>query len=260
MNNNFNGNNSGYHEKPNFKMTSNLNNQKPYKHQQPNSKNKLNKTGYNQRIYQQSNFNQAHHNPSSFQQYGFNPPPNYDSYQSNQNAKSKDDLKEKRMSYILSQLPNSVLLRNINVKTRTGQSQIDNILITPNGLFIIDTKVHTGQIVGHSDAKNWTQYKVEKETGRQVSLEFYNPLQQVFTHARRLYEFFQEKGFNYTPHCIVYFVNNNVQVNIQGYSQIPIFSQSYHGTNAILNYIVSQRIQYLSAQEMQIVANLLGHL
>src|SRR5690349_20104060 len=43
-----------------------------------------------------------------------------------------------------------------NQKSKSGYSQIDHIVITPYGLFVIETKNYAGRIIGKKRDKKWT--------------------------------------------------------------------------------------------------------
>lgn len=62
-------------------------------------------------------------------------------------------------------------------KSRTGYSQIDHVLITPYGLFVIETKNYKGSIRGKRSDMNW------RVNG---SFNMYNPVRQNRTHIKAL--------------------------------------------------------------------------
>lgn len=64
-----------------------------------------------------------------------------------------------------------------NSKSRSGYSQIDHVVITPQGLFVIETKNYTGEIKGTRESKSWT-----------VSNRFkmYNPFMQNYGHIQAI--------------------------------------------------------------------------
>ena len=51
----------------------------------------------------------------------------------------------------------NVLLNNVTLKTETGTTQIDPVLGTEAGLFVIETKHYTGWILGQPYDDYWTQ-------------------------------------------------------------------------------------------------------
>jgi Nuclease-related domain len=63
---------------------------------------------------------------------------------------------------------------------QTGTTQIDHILLSPYGIFIIETKNYQGWIFGGERQKHWTQ-KIYKK-----SFKFQNPLYQNYKHIKVL--------------------------------------------------------------------------
>jgi hypothetical protein len=61
-----------------------------------------------------------------------------------------------------------------------GTTQIDHILLSPFGIFIVETKNYKGWIFGHERQKTWTQ-KIYKK-----SYKFQNPLHQNYKHQKVL--------------------------------------------------------------------------
>lgn len=91
------------------------------------------------------------------------------------------ELGEYKINIQLDQLPKDTkYLSDIMIKnpqSRTGYSQIDHIVISPYGLFIIETKNYNGEIKGSQSDKYW-----------RVSNRFnmFNPLKQNFGHIKAL--------------------------------------------------------------------------
>jgi restriction system protein len=71
-------------------------------------------------------------------------------------------------------------LHDVTLSTRNGSIQIDHLLISPFGIFVIETKHMSGWIFGHPDQEHWTQ-KIHKK-----SLRFQNPLLQNHKQAKTL--------------------------------------------------------------------------
>ena len=67
---------------------------------------------------------------------------------------------------------------DVILQTPDGSTQIDHILISPYGIFVIETKNLTGWIFGSADQKTWTQ------TIYRNKFKFQNPLHQNFKHVR----------------------------------------------------------------------------
>ncbi len=74
-----------------------------------------------------------------------------------------------------------VLLNNCTLPDeQTGTTQIDHILLSPYGVFIIETKNYKGWVFGNERQKMWTQ-KIFKK-----SYKFQNPLHQNYKHQKVL--------------------------------------------------------------------------
>ena len=72
------------------------------------------------------------------------------------------------------------LIKNVTLPTDDGTTQIDHIVISTFGVFVIETKNMKGWIFGSADQKQWTQ-KIYK-----YSSKFQNPLHQNYKHLKTL--------------------------------------------------------------------------
>lgn len=73
-------------------------------------------------------------------------------------AKRKGELGEYKIDIQLLQFKEYMYVSDLlikNAKSSTGYSQIDHVLITPYGLFVIETKNYQGTIYGGKDRKTW---------------------------------------------------------------------------------------------------------
>ncbi|MFI2859240.1 nuclease-related domain-containing protein [Paenibacillus sp. JSM ZJ436] len=90
-------------------------------------------------------------------------------------------LGEHKINIQLDQLPKGCNflsdLMVANSKSRTGYSQIDHVVITPQGLFVIETKNYNGEIKGSRQGKSWTV------SGR---FKMYNPFMQNYGHIQAI--------------------------------------------------------------------------
>lgn len=113
------------------------------------------------------------------------------------------ELGEHKINIQLDQLPKGCKyisdLMVANPKSRTGYSQIDHVVITPQGIFIIETKNYNGEIKGTRDNKSWS-----------VSNRFkmYNPFMQNYGHIQAIKQFlpnYQESRYislvSFTMRC-----------------------------------------------------------
>ncbi|MEX1030004.1 MAG: nuclease-related domain-containing protein [Paenibacillaceae bacterium] len=91
------------------------------------------------------------------------------------------ELGEYKINIQLDQLPkeckyaSDIMVRN--PKSRSGFSQIDHIVISPYGLFVIETKNYNGEIKGNRTDSYWWVNK---------RFKLYNPLKQNYGHIRAL--------------------------------------------------------------------------
>lgn len=72
------------------------------------------------------------------------------------------------------------VLHNITLKTPDATTQIDHIVLGPNGIFVIETKNYKGWIFGSEHSAQWTQ------TIYRSKHRFHNPVRQNFGHIKTL--------------------------------------------------------------------------
>ena len=89
---------------------------------------------------------------------------------------------------------------NVTLKTRNGTTQIDHIMLSRYGLFVIETKNYQGWIWGSSSQREWTQSIYGKKT------RFQNPLHQNYRHTKSLAE---HLGIDHSLiHPIIWFIGD----------------------------------------------------
>ncbi len=95
----------------------------------------------------------------------------------------KGKIGEKGVRGHLSKLPQEYkVLHDLMLKTATGTSQIDHAVISPYGIFVIETKNYDGWIYGDDHEQYWTQVIFKKKS------RFYNPVRQNYGHIMALRE------------------------------------------------------------------------
>ena len=72
------------------------------------------------------------------------------------------------------------LIKNVTLPTDDGTTQIDHIIVSKYGLFVVETKNMKGWIFGSANQKQWTQ-KIFRHTSK-----FQNPLHQNYKHVKTL--------------------------------------------------------------------------
>lgn len=93
------------------------------------------------------------------------------------------------------------LISNVTLPTAAGTTQIDHIIVSTFGVFVIETKNYTGWIFGRANQRMWTQ-KIYRR-----SQQFQNPLHQNYGHVRTLQDLLGlETG---VIHSLIVFVGNS---------------------------------------------------
>lgn len=72
------------------------------------------------------------------------------------------------------------LFKNVTLPTEDGTTQIDHVIVSRHGVFVIETKNMKGWIFGSPEQKFWTQ-KIYRHTNK-----FQNPLHQNYKHTQTL--------------------------------------------------------------------------
>lgn len=86
-------------------------------------------------------------------------------------------------------IPNKLVIHDLIIPYRNSSSQIDNILVTSKGIYVIECKKYSGDIIGNLEDTYWYEetYSVSK-SGRLHSHKYkmYNPIKQNNTHIKAL--------------------------------------------------------------------------
>lgn len=72
------------------------------------------------------------------------------------------------------------LIKNVTLPTEDGTTQIDHIIVSEYGIFVVETKNIKGWIFGNEKDKMWTQ-KIYKHSSK-----FQNPLHQNYKHIKTI--------------------------------------------------------------------------
>ena len=74
-----------------------------------------------------------------------------------------------------------IILNDLMIPSSNGRtSQIDHVVVSTKGIFVIETKNHAGRISGSENAQYWQQHLSNQSRG------FYNPLLQNRSHLRAI--------------------------------------------------------------------------
>ncbi len=85
-------------------------------------------------------------------------------------------------AFLRRKLPDSEyqLIRNVMLPAADGTTQIDHVVVSPYGIFVIETKTYKGWIYGGERDSQWTQVVFRKKS------RFQNPLRQNYKHTKTL--------------------------------------------------------------------------
>lgn len=78
--------------------------------------------------------------------------------------------------------PDYHLMNHVTIPMKDGTTQIDHILVSRFGVFVIETKDFSGWIFANANQANWTQVLFK------AKFKFQNPIQQNFRHVSAVQE------------------------------------------------------------------------
>ncbi len=96
---------------------------------------------------------------------------------------------ERRVNKYLNKTLNAehyTLLKDLTLPTGDGTTQIDHVVLSQHGIFVIETKNMSGWIFGTEKQKRWTQTKGRRKT------PFQNPLRQNYLHVKTIQDSSEE--------------------------------------------------------------------
>ncbi len=89
---------------------------------------------------------------------------------------------------------------NVIIPSTNGTTQIDHILVSTYGVFVIETKNMDGWIFGDAGQDKWTQVKFSRK------YQFQNPLRQNYRHTKSLSDFL---GIDHGLfHSVIFFIGD----------------------------------------------------
>jgi restriction system protein len=131
------------------------------------------------------------------------------------------------------------LLKNVTLPTENGTTQIDHIIVSKYGIFVVETKNMKGWIFGGEHQKNWTQ-KIFKHTNK-----FQNPLHQNYKHVKTL-ESLLELNSEQVLSVIVFVGDSEFKTKMPD-------NVTY--TKGYINYIKSKKLPRLTETEVKSIIN-----
>ena len=131
---------------------------------------------------------------------------------------------------------------DVTLDTSRGPTQIDHIVVSRYGVFVIETKNYTGWIFGDARSKQWTQTIYGHKT------RFQNPLRQNFKHTKAVESFLSLRP-RYV-HSVVVFVGD---AEIR--TDLPVNVTHLRG---LCPYILSHRDLLLGTSRVREIATILS--
>lgn len=124
------------------------------------------------------------------------------------------------------------VFNDLYVPKKNGEmTQIDHVLLSPKGIFVIETKNYTGWIFGDENQRNWTQTIYNKKS------RFYNPVKQNNTHIKALQNYL---NMDVPLYSIIVFSNTATFK----------FKEPFHQAHVIQTKHLKRTIKQYTAQEI----------
>lgn len=120
-------------------------------------------------------------------------------------------------------------------------SQIDHVVINPNGVYVIETKNYSGRIYGNESQMQWTQVL---NYGK-VKNHFYSPAKQNQTHIYAIQEILKQ---DIPIYSIIVFVKGNTQ-----YIQSP----NVYNIRGLIQKLKMSSEKSLSLEQMNVIYDML---
>lgn len=146
-------------------------------------------------------------------------------------AKVLGEIGEESVASILRTLPKDyVVFNDVYLEIKGKSTQIDHVVISRYGVFIIETKNYTGWIFGNDTSEYWTQTIYENK------YQLRNPLKQNYAHLKTLQSIFGIDERFYFP--IVAF-HDRATLKCETYGNVMYFSE-------LKDFILSKTIPKLT--------------
>lgn len=115
-----------------------------------------------------------------------------------------DSAEKKVIDFLKKNFPRATVMESVYLKTPTGLTELDMIMISNRGIFVIEVKSHNGHIV--TEGKFWTQHWKDK------IVRFHNPVFQNNVHRTALENIFRKRQSlaSLPVYTVVVFTSPNV--------------------------------------------------
>lgn len=107
---------------------------------------------------------------------------------------------------------NDILLSNICISYEGKETELDNVVITDKGVFIIEVKNYSGKLIGKEEDFEWKKYKLS--TGGNVyEKNVKNPIKQVKRQVYILSHYLKSQGIDIWVEGYALLLENNSPVH-----------------------------------------------
>ncbi len=104
-----------------------------------------------------------------------------------------------------------ILLNNISLNVDGKITEIDNLIINKNGIFIVEIKNYNGRLYGNVDDYEWIKEKVSPG-GNVFTKKVKNPIKQTKRQIYILSQFLKKNNIRIWINGYTYFINQNSPV------------------------------------------------
>lgn len=143
-----------------------------------------------------------------------------------------------------------VTLNDILLPTHYGTTQIDHIVVSPYGIFVIETKDYKGWISGHEDSEEWKQSLIGEKRFWGRSKKQYrlpNPILQNKSHTKALNAILKKIGYFPIIPIVVFSDNAELKITTPNYTVINWCD--------LRSTIKSYKIPIMSQENVQLIAS-----
>jgi hypothetical protein len=157
---------------------------------------------------------------------------------------SKGALGEMRVAHILKKLPEEsyTVINNLLIQNNGHTSQIDHIVISVYGIFVIETKTYKGWIYGGEKSEYWTQ----NIYGNKYQLR--NPIRQNYGHIKALKNILHE--YPDIPYISIIAFSRQALIGVS--SDTPVLYW-----NQIVPFISQFKNEVLTESQVRIITSIL---
>ncbi|WP_051623499.1 nuclease-related domain-containing protein [Clostridium hydrogeniformans] len=178
-------------------------------------------------------------------------------------SKKKNILKqciegEKNFLKLAERLPkNYKVIHNLNLNYDGKKSKVDVVVVGDSGVFVIDIKNVTGTIKGNVYDEDLIQIKKTKE-GDEFENKMFNPLPEVNSNSEKICAFLKENHIYINVQSMVVFVDDNVNLDLNGTCPTAYFEINDSKENLFINYITNYNTDvHLSKYDKKNIVSLL---